>query len=56
MNESIISIREKETNGFIRENVLIPEVLTIIISLLLIINIRRMSMDTRNERGSIRLK
>jgi hypothetical protein len=54
--EQIMSIRENESSGFIREAVLIPEVLMIIISFPLIISTRRMSMDIRNDRGSIRLK
>jgi len=50
-----MSMQEKIRKGFIRERVLIPDVLMTITSLLRIIIIKSMSIDMRNERGKIRL-
>ena len=50
-----MSTQDKIRKGLIREKVLIPDVLMIIISLLRIMIISSMSIDMRNERGRIRL-
>ena len=47
---------EKEMRGFMSEKVLTPAVLTMMISLPRIIMMMRTSMETRNARGSMRLK
>jgi len=54
--EITIRTRENEKSGFIRERVLMPEVLTMTISLLLIIKMSKVSMEIRNARGSIRFR
>ena len=43
-------------NGFIREIVLMPDVLAAMISLLRTIKIRRISMEMRDANGSNKLK
>jgi hypothetical protein len=56
IKERIMRVHAKPINGFIRDNVLIPEVLTAMISLLRTISMRKISMDIRDARGSKRLK
>jgi hypothetical protein len=56
MKEKIIRAHAKAIKGFIREIVLMPEVLAAMISLFRTINIRRISMEIRDANGSNRLK
>jgi hypothetical protein len=55
-NESTIRTKESKKSGFIRDKVLIPEVLIMMISLLLIIKMSKVSMEIRNARGSIKFR
>jgi len=52
----IMSPQAQAMKGFIREIVLIPDVLAAMISLFRTIRIRRMSMEIRDANGSSRLK
>jgi hypothetical protein len=56
INEKIIRPHAQVINGFIREIVLMPDVLAAMISLLRTIRIRRMSMEIRDANGSSKLK
>jgi hypothetical protein len=56
MKEKIMRAKAKAIKGFIREIVLIPEVLAAMISLFRTIIIRRISMEMRDANGSKRLK
>jgi cell division protein FtsX len=56
MKEKIMRAQAKAIKGFIREIVLMPEVLAAMISLFLTINIIRISMEIRDANGSNRLK
>jgi hypothetical protein len=55
MKEKIMRAQAKAIKGFIREIVLMPEVLAAMISLFRTINIRRISMEIREASGSKRL-
>jgi hypothetical protein len=55
MKEKIIRPQAKVTKGFMREIVLMPEVLAAIISLFRTIKIRRISMEMSEANGSKRL-
>jgi hypothetical protein len=55
MKEKIIRPQAKAIKGFMREIVLIPEVLAAMISLFLTIKIRRISMEMSEANGSKRL-
>jgi len=56
MKEKIMRAKAKAIKGFIRDIVLMPEVLAAIISLFRTIIIRRISMEMRDANGSKRLK
>ncbi len=54
--ESTIRTRENEMSGFIKDAVLMPEVLIMMTSLFLIIKMSKVSIEIRNARGSIRFR
>jgi ribosomal protein S19 len=56
MKDKIMRAQAKAIKGFIREIVLMPEVLAAMISLFRTINMRRISIEIRDANGSNKLK